>query len=263
MLPIACPAGSLYAGRGFQLARQAAEARNAALYIVSAGLGLVAADCEIPAYGLTVGGRGPESVSGRTRGRFDPAAWWRAVATGPFSTPLADVFARGAPGPVLIALTQPYALMLAPELERLPRDALHRLRVVGTKLETLLPVRLADCVLPYDERLDSVLPGTRADFPQRALMHFVTCGLSALPRAEAADHRDWVLATLADRHAPQRPQRPRLSDEAILSLIERHLTTTRGVGRLLRVLRDKEGIACEQARFTRLYWAAIERRTAA
>lgn len=48
-----------------------------------------------------------------------------------------------------------------------------------------------------------------------------------------------------------------------MAVIERHLGSTQGIGRLLRVLRDEEEIACEQARFTRLYRATLARRKAA
>jgi hypothetical protein len=53
-----------------------------------------------------------------------------------------------------------------------------------------------------------------------------------------------------------------MNDFEILAIIERYLPETTGVGRLLRVLRDEEHVACEQARFSRLYRIAIERSAA-
>src|SRR5262249_20785811 len=114
-LPYACPAAELYAGRGFRLAQQTACAINAPLFIISAGLGLVAGDQCIPTYGLTISGSGPESVGGQVLGRFDSAAWWRAVSNSAFATPLAEIFDRA--GLVLMALTRPYAQMLRPAIE--------------------------------------------------------------------------------------------------------------------------------------------------
>ena len=153
--------------------------------------------------------------------------------------------------------------MLAPVLAELPEQAAARLRIIGLRLDEFLPPHLRPFTLPYDERLDAALPGTRADFPQRALFHFVTEGLSTLPHVDAAGHRDWVQVALADQKAPNRAKRTRLSDREVMAVIDRHLDLTQGIGRLLHVLRHVEGIACEQARFTRLYHATLSRRTAA
>ncbi len=262
-LPVRLPAGALYAGRGFHLARQTAKASGAALYAVSAGLGLVAAERIVPAYGLTIDGRSPESLTGRVSGLFDATAWWRAISSGPFATQLSELFGGEVGTPVLVALTRPYARMLAPALDAIPDVAVAYLRIVGVKLDVLLPQRLSSQLLPYDERLETILPGTRADFPQRAIAHFVKEVLRAHPDADAAEHRHWVEMTLAGRSAPQRRQRLRLSDNEIVRLIERHLPETSAIGRLLRIIRDEEGVACEQTRFTRLYRATIERRAAA
>lgn len=256
-------AGTLYAGRGFRLAQQAAQTAGARLYIASAGLGLVALDRVVPSYGITVAGHGPDDVSARVTDRFDPVAWWGAVGMGPFATPLVDLFSGKGDGLVIVALTRPYAYMLGPTLAELPEEALTRLRIIGVRLDDFLPRGLRTFALPYDERLDAILPGTRADFPQRALMHFVTEGLPILPHADAARHGEWVRAVLSHQDAPERVKRPRVSDQTIIAVIERHLDSVQGVGRLLRVLRDNEGIACEQARFTRLYRATLAQREAA
>lgn len=252
----ACPAASLYCGRGSRLAREAAAASGGALYYASAGLGLVSAERALPAYGLTVTGKGPESVALRVAGPFDPAAWWSAVNSGPFATPLADLFAPPDGTPVLVGLTQPYARMVAPALEALPEAARRRLRIFGANLCTVLPAAVVKQALPYDERLEAILPGTRADFPQRALLHFARGGLHACPSLDLDRQRRWVEAALAGRCAPGRPHRLRLSDADMVRQIERHLPGSPTMGLLLRALRDREGIACEQSRFARLYRAA-------
>ncbi|AZO73517.1 hypothetical protein [Mesorhizobium sp. M1D.F.Ca.ET.043.01.1.1] len=255
-LPIACEAMNLYGGRGFQLALQASRAANAPLYVASAGLGLLSAERRIPSYGLTVSGRGPESICARVHGHFNSGSWWHAIQGSPFATSLSRVLASEPTRPVVIALTQPYARMLASDLEALPDGAVARLRIIGVNLDSVLSSRLLSGLLPYDERLEAILPGTRADFPQRALVHFVSEGLLARPGADANSHRVWVESVLTGRSAPLRRERPRVSDEDVLVLIKRHLPQMAGIGRLLRVLRDEEGVACEQARFSRLYRVA-------
>lgn len=229
---------------------------------MSAGLGLVAADQMVPSYGLTISGRGPESITPRIRGHFDIESWWGTVSRGPFSTAFSSIFRKDLELPVLIALTQPYARLLAPVLDRLATRELERVRIFGTGLTESLSERVFRQVLPYDARLENVLPGTKADFPHRALLHFARKGLDANPAGNVSEHRAWVEAAFAGQVAPIRPARPRLSDSQIIELIERHLPETHAIGRLLRVLRDREGVACEQARFTRLYRIALERRVA-
>lgn len=256
-LPLACVAGALYAGRGIQLGRRAAEVTGGKLFIVSAGLGLVAADRKIPAYGLTVSGHGPESIAPKIAGRFDVEEWWRSVSGSKFSTDLAAIFQR-ADGAVLVALTQPYARLLSASFEALTCAEVARLRIVGIGLAEIFSARVSRQVLPYDGRLDSILPGTKTDFPQRALLHFVENGLSTCPGGDVNEHRAWVEKALNGRVAPARPVRLRLTDEEIVILIQRHLPEIQAVGRLLRVIRDREGVACEQARFTRLYKRAIQ-----
>lgn len=261
-LPQSCEAGSLYAGRGVQLGRKAAALTGGTLFIASAGLGLVAADQMVPTYGLTVSGRGPESVAQRVLDHFDIESWWRTVSMSPFSTAFSSILARDMQLPVLLALTQPYARLLARALDQLTTPELERLRISGTGLTDLLPERVSRQILPYDSRLESVLPGTKADFPHRALLHFAENGLEAHPAGDISEHREWVEVALAGRAVPSRPTRPRVTDDEIVQLIERYLPETHAIGRLLRLLRDREGVACEQRRFTRLYRTARKRRLA-
>ena len=257
-LPIRCKARDLYGGRGFQLALRTSAVSGAPLYAVSAGLGLVSVETMIPSYGITVSGKGDESIGTRVVGQFEPASWWSAISLGPYSTSIASVFQNAGPGLVVMALSQPYARMLAPSLLSLPDFAIERLRIVGSNLGQFLPQRLAATVMPYDERLEAVVAGTRSDFAQRALLHFVSNGLPAVPNGDLKAHREWVTTVLAGKRRPIRKQRNRLADEDILVLIKQNLSTTISIGRLLRILRDREGVACEQARFSRLYRQAVD-----
>jgi len=243
----------LYRGRGFSLAAAVAESTGARLLVISAGLGLVEADREVPSYGLTVGAQGEDVVSTRVLGSFDPRRWWAAIKTGRFSSDWPKVFQTG-DGPVLMALTRPYAEMVADDLAALSDADIQRLRIFGHGLDRILPERVRDSVMPYDARLDSILPGTRTDFPQRALSHFAnTVG----PSKEALADGAAVSAALKGRRVPIRIQRPRLDDDAMVNAIALHLRTTQGIGRILRRLRHEDRIACEQRRFTKLYRVAM------
>ena len=255
-LPREVRAGALYAGRGFGLAIQAAKNAKAKLYILSAGLGLVSAAQRVPGYGLTVSDGCAESVAARVSGEFDAPAWFSAVLTGPYSKQWAD--AAGRSGRILLALTRPYAKMAGTSLAELDPAILARLRIFGASLSAALPSPLRPALAPYDARLDAILPGTRADFSQRALIHFVN---SVAAKHEAQDRdADFaaVESALESAVAPERIRRSRRTDEEILQLISARLPSQSGIARILRALRDEDGVACEQSRFSRLYRTAVE-----
>lgn len=246
-------ARDLYMGRGFGLARDAAKRANATLFVVSAGLGLVDAETAVPSYGMTVAQNGKDSISSQTEGAFDAQAWWSAVRSGPFSSSWNAVFKRD--GVVLIALNRTYAKMIAPDLEALSPVQTARIRIFGEAIRQVLPSSLDSSIMPYDLRLDTILPGTRTDFAPRALSHF----LSNVDVVDNRTDRLRVEALLGRHQPPSRRERPRLSDGEVVDAISRHLGETRGIARILRRLRDVDGVACEQRRFTRLYHVAAGR----
>jgi hypothetical protein len=244
-------ADDMYQGRGFLLARKSALAASAPLYVASAGLGLVDTRSRIPSYGISVIDRGDDSIPRRVVGKFDPHEWWNGVAAGPYSVPVKQLF-ESRKGIVLVALSRPYALMLGAALARLSPHFMKRLRIIGLRLAEVLPPTLHPMLMPYDERLEAVLPGTRADFAQRALYHFVT---TCLPVAsgQIEDDRRTVERHLLGKELPARPRRPSVPDHTLLEIIKRHLPQARGIAHLLATVRHAEGIACEQKRFARLY----------
>lgn len=253
------PAASLYGGRGFRLALKSAEILQAPLFVLSAGLGLVAGRTEVPSYGMTVAGRGNDTVGSRVRGRFDSVAWWKAVSRGPFSFPLTTlVQGRGS---ILAALSQPYARMIARELEGLSDADLGRVRICGLNLAASLPGRVQSSILPYDERLHGILAGTRADFAQRALFHFASTVLAAHPHATLAEHSRLVAESLSGKDPIRTVERTRVSDDEIIRAISLRLASGMGgIQRTLHAIRHENGIGCEQARFSRLYKHAESRR---
>lgn len=260
-LPASVAAGLLYAGRGFGLATDAAESAEAKLYILSAGLGLVPADRQVPLYGLTVSPGYSESIAARVTGEFDAAAWFAALLSSSRSDQWAEAIGSDS-GRILIALTRPYAQMVGESLSMLEPRALARLRIFGTSLASALPAKLHPAIAPYDTRLDAILPGTRVDFSQRALHHFVGLVAGRSEQERDADYRA-VANAFEKVKAPDRPNRPRRTDAEILEMISLRLHSQLGIARILRALRDEEGVACEQSRFSRLYRVALKNRQAA
>lgn len=253
------PVQSLYQGRSIADVVAAAAYLGSSWYVVSAGLGLVRSDQPVPAYECTVAA-GSE-LGGRLKLLGATAVdWWNAItAHQPY--PLSRLIAQS---PTLLALPSSYLRMIHDDLARVSPGEVGQLRIfTSTAGLQFVPEHLADCVMPYDDRLESVrnYAGTRSDFAQRALRHFVeVLGAASLPLDEA---RATVSAALA--RLPQRRQSvgKRMSDDEIRRVLTEQWSQHGGsCTRLLRYLRDEARISCEQKRFSRIWNAlAAELRT--
>lgn len=251
----------LYCGRSFSEATRVWRLLQADPYVVSAGLGLVNANCSIPSYSLTLATASPDSIVRKIDGRFRPDEWWAAINIGMATrTPLADLVRQNEAVTMVLALPEAYARMVAADLLTLPDSDLCRVRLIGPRNASRLPEKLRGVLMPYDDRfdgMDSVNSGTRADFAQRAGRHFVEEIL--LPNYERSpnDHALAVAGALEKMARPISVKRRSLSDQEIITLIEKHWGAACGKSsRMLRVLRDDLLVACEQKRFQRLFQIA-------
>lgn len=245
------PAGQLYVGRSIYEAKRVSQDVGGTLFIVSAGIGLVRADEQIPGYDLSASGKGGELALALARLGVSKSDWWQQLASGKgFNWLLRE----NPEAVVLISLPSEYLDMVLGDLEALPSGDLTRIRLFTSPTGRKKSSKISGLYsLPYDERLESIngYAGTRSDFAQRALKHFVAeLHGHVLPIDEASRA---VAASLRGVECKTIPQRMRLDDEGIRGLIR--LAWERAGGnsaKLLRHLRDTELVACEQGRFSRL-----------
>ncbi len=243
--PVAA-AKDLYAGRAFVDAGRAARQAGARLVIVSAGLGLIDSETQVPAYGLTTVTRETDSVLSKTQGTS--SAWWSALQSrSPFQTSAIE----SETGLILAALPAAYLAMVADEWIAWPAERLARLRLF-TKERPGAPA-LQTAWMPYDDRLDAVEgahAGTQGDFAQRALRHFVSLeGGRNIDRDRAA-----VLSVLDGHAARVLPVRATRSDSEIMEFIASDWEAVGGrSSTMLRLLRDDRLVRCEQSRFQKLF----------
>ena len=145
--------------------------------------------------------------------------------------------------------------MVEHELLRLPERLLSRVRLFSGAADVALPLRRV--LMPYDGRLNganSALPGTGTDFAARALADFTRWILPELPDADLEAHRGAVVRRLSSWAYNSRLIRERHTDEQLSALITEHWNDAGfSASRMLRYFRDELGIACEQARFARLF----------
>lgn len=252
-------ASRLYCGRTFVEAGLAAKRCGAPLFVVSAGVGAIEADADIPCYSLTVSNGAADNVLSRVEERNASARdWWQLVSHGsPFALSLEAICRRRLSGPILAALPGPYLLMIESELVRLPEDVRERLRIFARGAEAFVDERLRPCVMPYDGRLDgmgSPIRGTQGDFAQRAARHFAEVVLSAGDGVSVEKDRIAVEKALAPLTPPTGMVRRRVTDEEVRGFVRDRWEQAGGqAARMLRVLRDDLRVACEQKRFQKLF----------
>lgn len=252
--PVA-PATDMYCGRNFVEAKAAAASSDCELAVVSAGLGIVRADEVIPGYSLTVASGAHDNVLAKVPPEVTAAQWFEDLAgRSPYHTPLADLTRKH--DLILVALPGAYLDMLAADLIALPAAQRKKVRVITGASSAALPTPLREAVMPYDDRLDgpdSNRSGTKSDFAARAARHFVEVVLPSSPDGDAEAHAKAVARRLRTMRAQRMKVRRKLSDAEVLALFRTHWSATDGrTSRLLRLLRDKLGVACEQGRAAKL-----------
>ena len=254
------PASDLYLGRSIVDARQAATTIGAELYVASAGLGLVHHADPVPSYNVTVsGGDGSIGPFLIQRGQ-QPRDWWGAVNTAKGKrSALAKLVSRIKVDVVYLALPSNYLSLIAGELDSLADRDLKKLRIFTSSFgRSQVPSRLNGAVMPYDDRLEALVNyrGTRADFPQRAMLHFIEAlKAQSLDQSKA---RSKVKRSLAPLDVPILPERISATDLQLDKLIRKYWKAADGrSAELLRCLRDDALVRCEQSRFRRL-WSAVK-----
>ena len=263
--PTQAAAGDLYSGRSFHEASIVFRRADIEGYIVSAGLGLVACDAAVPAYSLTWTGPAEDDVRLKIRGDWSPGMWWNRINVARTAqTGIAALVEANSDSLTVVALSETYARMVADDLASLGEADLGRLRIIGPRNAARLPARLRPYLMPFDSRLDGPafpIPGTRTDFAARAGRWFVEEIASTHPEGSADCHATAVSEALAQFSPPPQFSRSPRMDEEIADLILVNWERAEGKSsRMLRILRDNLGIACEQNRFARLFRETAARR---
>lgn len=253
------PANEMYSGRAFYEARRAQEVAGSDLWIISAGLGLIKEDEEIPGYDLTISGGSPNSVRERIiDGNFTLSEWWSEVNR--LRRPKRSISNLLADNPrqlVLIAASSAYFQLIQQDLLSATDAQLRKVRIIGCESNDSIDGRLSPYVMPYADRLDgdgSPIPGTKADLPQRALFHFTSEIAINAPKASSGEHAEQIKHGLAHVKKQETPKRQKMSDDEIIASISEFWDEANGKSQeMLVLLRKKKGIACEQSRFGRLF----------
>jgi hypothetical protein len=257
--PAEVSAKQLYCGRGFQTARKASDFLKAEHWIVSAGLGLIRAEKKVPAYDLTIGGDSPANVASRIKGnKFSAPAWWDAINAGKKKYRSISALVINNPRhKIIISISRPYLEMILEDISSLDKKHWRRIRLIGPNISHADTDFLRAVLLPYDEQLDgpeSPIPGTKGDFAQRAAQHFAIRVWPDSQNGSIELHSVKVRELLKAMGTPKKPKNEKKTDIEVAKLISSNWAKSKGSSsRMLRILRDDLGVACEQSRFRDIF----------
>ncbi|ENQ1006285.1 hypothetical protein ACEPXJ_25395 [Pseudomonas aeruginosa] len=256
------PAESLYTGRSVQDAKWAAQKLDAKLMFASTGLGLIDGEHPCPPYNLTVS-TAPDSIRpwlGKMGLRSSD--WWDAINSHWHRpNPIAALAGRTDIKHILVALSANYIDLVANDLMQIAATDRCKMRFFTSRPGVAsLPEQFHPLAMPYDGRLESSqLAGTRADFPQRAMRHFIEL-IEHPTDSPSADYQA-VANAMSALTSMATVKRRRVSDAEVKMLLNEAWDAHKGSSsRLLRYLRDDALVACEQSRFRGL-WLELQERT--
>jgi hypothetical protein len=249
-------AESLYQGRSIIDSNAVRNALNAHFYVISAGLGLVSSQDLIPSYELTVVDGSPFGKQLQKQG-YSNQDWWKKLngALKKTNSPLKKMISEVDYKQVFIALPSTYLEMIQDDLWGAEPKLLGRVLIFTSTYGTqFIPKEWRHHALPYDERLEdtkSGYAGTRSDFPQRAMRHFLETVWT--PKDSLEINIKKTSQNLKKLQKPTLPARRRVDDAQILRIIKKNWKSKLGNSRdLLRYIRDEALVSCEQSRFQKL-----------
>jgi hypothetical protein len=256
-------AGTLYQGRSIQDVKTTANIlKNSDVYVISAGIGLVSFDEPIPSYELSVSENAPFNKKLNSN-NIPVTNWWYSVnkARTGYGKPLSRLINTGNYKRIFIAASSSYLDLIAEDLWESSSNNLKKLIIFTSPFgQKKIPLEWHSQIAPYDERFEdkkSGYAGTRVDFPQRTLRHFVEeLNLQTKPIESAIEE---VRNLIGKLKKPVLPPRKKVSDEEVIRLIKRHWKSQLGNShKLLRHLRDIDLVSCEQSRFKRLWHQVVQ-----
>lgn len=250
-------AKTLYCGEHWAVSRRIFDAAlqrgfHPRLWVISAGHGLIAAEDLVSTYSATFSPYHPDTTDSPDSAAGD---WWKHLtATSPRTgaTQIADL-AAGSRDHLLVICSPEYLRHVEADLLNAQNSAKQRLFIVSSLRGTRLQAdsRLHDSLLLAEAKLRLRFGGSLTSLNARLALDIVDHSRDG--RLDIAHSRNRLKRLMSD--CPNLPQisRQRLTDDElerlILAALKKKATPQT---RLLKVFR-KNGLACEQSRFRKLF----------
>jgi hypothetical protein len=253
-------ANELYQGQYWSVVRElpAAAGGAAALWVASAGYGLIRANTPLLPYSATFVKGEPDSIA-----PADCRPWWRLLTAKPLpeSAPARSIaeIAKSDPRATILVIASPAYVAVLEEDLAAARGALRdgsRLLIVSSR-DRSIPSTLIQNLIPSEAPLATVFGGSLASLHARTAHKILT---ENAPDALRSDVLRPCYAELLETLAPPlRQQRRHITDPEVLHFIRESLAKEPRLShtKALKSLRES-GLACEQARFRELFRSAGE-----
>jgi hypothetical protein len=224
------------------------------LWIASAGYGMLSMDSEVHPYAATFS-HGPDSIGNEEAGQ----SWWKTLAQwrvpGVACRSFTELVAKSSGRPVLVAASASYVAAMRDDLTAAAQlSSPSKFGIVSAGFRKI--GELEPYIVPADSRFQRTLKGPTHSLNVAIVRHAVRASESWYPdvtelRAQFGRELKSLLPMAVYDHAAQ-------SDEQVQDFIRRESALSPEISRtqLLRRLRSK-GLACEQARFKKLYLSLL------
>ena len=246
-----------YVGRSFKEVKKIEQVQKFDWYIISAGLGLIPSEKEIPSYDLTITNGSSNSIVQKLKCNSGISDWWKKVnevfEQGSF--PIAELIDQNKDTLFLIALTKSYFNMISVELNKIHDNSY--IRLFGYIDSNNLDPSIKRFFLPYNSSFDgpdSENIGIKNDFPRRVMRHYVEQVITQLDEPDFEKEAKIVEEYLSIKAPPIKLNNKKFADEYIIGKIKEYNRETYPSHRkLLKHFRHELGIACEESRFKTLF----------
>lgn len=246
-----------YVGRSFNEIKSIEIIQKFNWNIISAGLGFISSEDEIPSYDLTITRGSPNSIAHKFNCRSSISEWWQKINELYYrqSYPVAELINQNKDTLFLFALTKSYFNLIHTEFTKIHDKS--NVRLFGFRDSNDLDTEVKEYFLPYDSSFDgpdSENNGIKNDYPRRVLRHYVEQIISQLKEPDFKEESKMVRAYLSEK-APQKILKNKsFPDDYIIEKIKDYKSESYPTHRkLLKHFRHDLGIACEESRFKTLF----------
>lgn len=262
------PAIDLYAGGHWSVIRRLPDLARSrglrpALWVISAGYGLVPASASLHAYSATFAPGHQDSVSGDGSAAGDRQAWWSELANlkGPDRKAPRSIAALVGQDPscsVLVIASGHYVDAAEKDLAKAADRLVERERlIIVTTPGRMARGPLGPNVIAAPAQWQPILGGARTSLHARLAAKILDEAAHGL---SAETVRARLERVLERSPAVAQDRRQKMTDDDVRAFIRQGVARDPRAGhsKLLRALRDI-GRACEQSRFRRLFFEVTER----
>jgi len=247
-----------YVGRSFKEVKNIEQTKSFDWHIISAGLGLISSEKQIPSYDLTITNGSPNSIIQKLNCDRGICDWWEKINEqfNHENFPIAKLLNENRDTLFLFALTKSYFNLISSEFSKIKDKS--NIRLFGFRDSNNLVESVKKYFLPYDpskfDGPDSENNGIKNDYPRRVMRHYVEHILCQLKGPNFEQESKLVEEYLSTKTPKKILKNKKYTDAFIIEKIKDYKKEDYPTHRiLLKHFRHDLNIACEDSRFKALF----------